>query len=160
MARIMQSGENSRRSIEYERDVSLMTKFLAVVAILVVAAVPACASTWQVSLVNIAFSPADITIGLNDTVHWVWQDGGIPHSTTSDPGQTELWDSGIHSGSFTFDHSFTNVGTFRYYCDVHGDVNGSGMSGSVRVVPEPSSLLALASGLGGLGGILQRRRRR
>ncbi len=55
----------------------------------------------------------------------------------------------------TFSHTFTNVGVFNYYCDIHGfDLgNGqvSGMSGSVTVqpaaIPAPPALLMGLIGL-------------
>src|SRR5262245_29867608 len=33
-----------------------------------------------------------------------------------------IWDSGVRSQGATFTHTFNNVGTFRYYCRVHGEV--------------------------------------
>jgi len=65
------------------------------------------------------------TITRGMTVHWVWF--GF-HSSTSDNGQAESWDSGeMSSGSFN--HTFNNTGTFTYFCTVHGHM----MSGSVIV---------------------------
>ena len=87
-----------------------------------------------VHILNFKFDTSP-TIHPGDTVHWVWDNGG--HSTTSVvvPGQTESWDSKIQSAPFTFDHTFTAVGTFNYYCTVHGfDAGGGnvgGMSGHV-----------------------------
>src|ERR1041385_558090 len=66
------------------------------------------------------------TIDVGDTVHWVWASGSIAHSTTSAAGQMESWDSGIHTEPFTFDHTFSNAGTFNYYCTVHGFDAGGG----------------------------------
>ncbi len=84
----------------------------------------------------------DPTINVGDTVRWVWASGGIPHSTTAAAGQAESWDSGVHTQPFSFDHTFTQAGTFNYYCSVHGfDAGGgnvAGMSGHV-VVQAPTS---------------------
>src|SRR5262245_43679199 len=61
----------------------------------------------------------DPTINVGDTIHWVWDEGF--HSTTSVAGIAEQWDSGLSSTvGHTFDHTFTNVGTFAYYCTIHG----------------------------------------
>ena len=84
------------------------------------------------------FSPSSITIHQGDTVEWVWQ-GGF-HSTVSVAGTAEQWSSSATSTvGTTFDHTFTNLGTFAYYCSIHGSDNGdqtaSGMSGTITVVP-------------------------
>jgi plastocyanin len=65
------------------------------------------------------------TITHGTTVQWVWH--GF-HSSTSDNGQAESWDSGEMS-SGTFDHTFNNPGTFTYFCTVHGHM----MTGTVIV---------------------------
>jgi plastocyanin len=79
----------------------------------------------------------DPTIHVGDTIHWVW-DNGV-HSTTSVAGSIESWDSGIRSAPATFDHTFTHVGTFVYFCQVHGADAGNGtatgMSGTITVLP-------------------------
>lgn len=84
------------------------------------------------------FVPDDITIQLGDTVRWTWV-GGL-HDTTSAAGQAESWASITTSTvGHTFDHTFTNVGDFGYYCSIHGfDAGGGaggGMAGVVRVQP-------------------------
>ena len=108
--------------------------------------VSAATTTVHVFDFNFSVNPSgqpivDPTINLGDTVHWVW-DSGV-HSTTSVAGLTESWDSGNHSPAFSFDHIFTHLGLFWYYCDIHGSDNGdgtaSGMSGTIDVVPGPST---------------------
>jgi plastocyanin len=80
----------------------------------------------------------DPIINLGDTVTWVWTNGH--HSTTAALGQLESWDSGAQSaGTATnFSHTFTNLGTYNYYCTVHGTNTGcrsvARMSGHVTVV--------------------------
>lgn len=91
------------------------------------------------------------TINLGDDVHWVWDNANLAeHSTTAAGGQSEFWDSGLHSAPFTFDHVFTHEGTFGYYCLLHGfDAGGGnvgGMSGEITVVPEPGPVAILAFG--------------
>ena len=61
------------------------------------------------------------TIHVGDTVRWVWAAGF--HSTSSGTcsggcRQDGLWDSGEGSG-MTFSKTFTQAGTFPYYCTVH-----------------------------------------
>jgi len=77
------------------------------------------------------FDPADISIAVGDTIHWLWDDAS-PHSTTSDSG---VWDSGVHTGAgFVFDQTFTSAGSFPYHCAIHGASGGVGMSGTVTVL--------------------------
>jgi plastocyanin len=90
----------------------------------------------------------DPTITVGETVRWHFVNG--LHSTTSVLGIAESWDSGNQTAGFEFDHTFTNVGVFPYYCDQHGFDAGNGtaggMSGTVTV-PEPATSL-----LGGIAG--------
>jgi hypothetical protein len=78
----------------------------------------------------------DPVITLGDTVTWVWTNGN--HSTTAAPGQLESWDSGVHGPGFSFSHTFGELGTFNYYCTVHGTSTGcrgvGAMSGHVTVI--------------------------
>jgi len=100
----------------------------------------------------------DPIINLGDTIEWRWMSGF--HNARSVIGSPEVFDSGHHSPPFTFQHTYTNLGTFWYYCDLHGGDNGngtaSGMSGRVTVVPEPASLVGL--GIAALGVLRLRRR--
>ena len=87
------------------------------------------------------------TIQPGDTVRWIWDQGF--HSTTAALGQLEYWDSPVQSGG-TFDHTFTQIGTFHYYSRPFGFDNGDGsaggMSGTVVVVPEPTTTALCAVG--------------
>ncbi len=67
-------------------------------------------------------SSSTSTIAVGDTIQWVWVSG--VHSTTSGTCTTTcaedgIWDSGQGSG-MTFSHTFTQAGTFPYFCEVHG----------------------------------------
>ena len=67
------------------------------------------------------------TIQVGDTVQWVWQSG--PHSTTSGTctgsgyygGCTPdgKWDSGVNNPPNMFSKTFSQTGTFNYYCSIH-----------------------------------------
>ena len=72
------------------------------------------------------------TIAVGDTIQWVG-DPALPHSTTSGtcagtctPDGT--WDSGVGTGT-TFSRTFTQAGSFPYFCTVHGAM----MTGTVVV---------------------------
>ncbi len=76
-------------------------------------------------------SSSTSTISVGDTIQWVWVSG--VHSTTSGTCTTTcaedgIWDSGQGSG-MTFSHTFTQAGTFPYFCEVHGAM----MQGTVIV---------------------------
>ena len=76
-------------------------------------------------------SSSTSTISVGDTIQWVWVSG--IHSTTSGTCTTSctedgIWDSGQGSG-MTFSHTFTQAGTFPYFCEVHG----AAMQGTVIV---------------------------
>ena len=101
----------------------------------------------------------DPVIQVGDTIQWQFISPMMPHTTTSVAGIPEAWNSGVKFQNDTFEHTFTNVGTWEYYCALHGFDNGNGtatgMSGVVTVVPEPATFAAL-----GLGGLALLRRRR
>ena len=107
-------------------------------------ALPAPAATIDVYVYSFDFSVnpqgqpvVDAVITAGDTVRWVWQEGN--HTTTAVAGIPEQWDAPISSGSPTFSHTFTNLGTWHYYCIPHGFDNGDqtagGMAGTVTVLP-------------------------
>jgi prepilin-type N-terminal cleavage/methylation domain-containing protein/prepilin-type processing-associated H-X9-DG protein len=103
----------------------------------------------------------DPTIHVGDTVDWHWVAG--THSVTTVSGSTDPFNSGDHSPTFSFSHTFNTTGTFWYYCDIHGfdlgNGTATGMSGRVVVmpVPEPTAVLAFAGIVG--GGVVGIRRR-
>jgi plastocyanin len=71
------------------------------------------------------------TINVGDTVNWIWQ--ADVHSTTSGTcagtcTPDGVWDSGVGSG-LNFSHTFTQAGTFPYFCITHGAM----MQGTVVV---------------------------
>jgi plastocyanin len=102
-------------------------------------------ATVTVHVADDVFTPSAVTIQPGDTVRWVWDEG--IHSTTSVAGSAETWDSGVHTPSFTFDHTFTTLGTFSYYCSVHGFDRGNGTAGGMSgtiTVGAPAALQSIA----------------
>ncbi|MEP6992925.1 MAG: plastocyanin/azurin family copper-binding protein [Acidobacteriota bacterium] len=78
------------------------------------------------------------TVNVGDTVTWVWE-GTLNHGTSSGtcvgggPGPYGMspqgygssctpsgtWGSGIHMAPYSYSYTFTQAGTFPYYCNVH-----------------------------------------
>jgi len=75
-----------------------------------------------VTISGMAFNPPSITIQQNETVRWTNQDF-VPHTVTSgnpeDANRGSLFDSGNIARNATFEHTFNQVGTFRYHCRIH-----------------------------------------
>ena len=95
--------------------------------------------TVHVGLGGDVFSPPAITIEQGDQIEWVW-DAAFHSTTSGTPGNPSgLWDSGVHQTDFKFTHEFFDLGTFPYFCSVHGSC--CMMTGSVKVIagsPTPS----------------------
>jgi plastocyanin len=87
---------------------------------------PTFAANTNVSIVDFAFSPANVVIKPNDSVTWVWN-GVFSHTSTSD--NTNLWNSGLLAKGATFSHTFPAAGNFPFQCLVHS----LSMKGSVIV---------------------------
>ncbi len=77
-----------------------------------------------VVLKNIRFHPETLSIHRNDTVTWLWRDGGTDHNVTFHGFHSRTQ----HSGSYTL--RFTRTGTFSYRCTIH---EKEGMKGKIVV---------------------------
>jgi plastocyanin len=95
------------------------------------------------------------TINVGDTVQWVWEGdlhhgsdagscttggGGNPYGNVHPEGyggctSDGTWTSGTHMAPFSYSYTFTQSGTFKYFCDVHL----SAMTGRVVVNPVSGS---------------------
>jgi len=87
---------------------------------------------------NGSMNPAVDTIAAGSTVTWSWT-GALPHGVRS-VGTPTFTSSETHTGSGTYVATFTNPGTYRYDCVVHG----SAMTGTV-VVTGPAGSTASAA---------------
>jgi plastocyanin len=111
---------------------------MALIGVLVVGVVasPARAATTDVSVANFEFTPASVQVQPGDTVRWTFAGPDLNHTTTSDSGQAESWESDPGEATFTvnhspgdqFSHTFNTAGTYGYFCRVH-----TYMRGTVRV---------------------------
>jgi len=145
---------------------SVNPKVLCATIILAAGVSVAHADTVIVNVFNFDFSSnapgqviLDPTINVGDTVQWVWRSGF--HSVTSVAGGLESFNSGNFASPHTFSHTFTQLGNFNYFCNIHGFDAGNGaaggMSGRITVVPTPGPAAAIA--LAVAAGMSRRRRR-
>ena len=83
-----------------------------------------------VTMKDIQFHPATVTIAKGGTVKWV-NDEAVGHDVTSQggPGSFKSGAAGGLSQGSTFSHTFTKAGTYKYVCTVHAP----GMAGTVVV---------------------------
>ena len=87
----------------------------------------------------LVFTPANLAIHVGDTVRWVWASSG--HSVVSgtngnadnrfcSPSNTGCDNPPLSSMGAMYEHTFTQTGTFPYYCSVHFFL---GMTGTITV---------------------------
>ena len=93
------------------------------------------------SFVDTVSGNTTTTINAGRTVQWNWAPGAGLHSTTSGScvpapcTKDFIWDSGNHNPPFVYTHTFNEVGTYPYYCMIHGEM----MTGAVNVLPPGSA---------------------
>lgn len=80
-----------------------------------------------VSVKNMAFSPASLSVTPGTTITWVNNDG-VAHTVTADDGS---FDSGSIAPGNSFTHTFSSAGTVNYHCSIHPM-----MKGAVTVTPQ------------------------
>lgn len=87
----------------------------------VATATPAPQGVTNVSIVNFAFQPADVTVRVGDTVRWTNQ-GSASHTTTSNATQ---WASPALLTGQTYDVTFSSPGDYTYHCAIHASMTGT-----------------------------------
>jgi plastocyanin len=80
------------------------------------------ASTVTVQISNFAYQPATVTIQVGDTVTWTNLDSAA--HTATDTGSGALFDGVMATGE-SFSHTFTQAGTYDYYCTFHPEMTGT-----------------------------------
>jgi len=104
---------------------------LCVLAICLLSSPPqAFGTVANISIINFAFTPSNVSINVNDSVTWTWV--GSPHTTTSDTG---LWDSGVFGAGHTFTRAFASAGSFPFHCTVHPFMTGTINVRSINIPP-------------------------
>lgn len=102
----------------------LLTQTTAATATLTLAAATAARAqtTHTVTIKNMAFSPANLTISPGDTVTWVNEDR-VGHSAWEDSNNS--FDTGILRNGDSASLTFNGSGTFSYRCRPHANMRGT-----------------------------------
>jgi plastocyanin len=88
---------------------------------------------------DFSFSPANLTIHVGDTVRWTWGSSG--HNVVSgtsgnadgrfcSPSDGGCDGAPLSSAGTMYEHTFTQPGTFPYFCSAHVSF---GMRGTIKV---------------------------
>jgi plastocyanin len=88
-------------------------------------------TTHNVSVVNNAFNPSNITVNTGDKVIWTNTEGNhnVNGTQATFPTNPESFGNSVGS-SWTYEYTFNTAGTYNYQCDPHV---GFGMVGIVTV---------------------------
>lgn len=74
-----------------------------------------------VTIQNMAFSPATLTVKVGNKVTWTNQDS-VGHSATADDNS---FDTGVISQGQSGSNTFSKAGTYTYHCSVHPSMKGT-----------------------------------
>ena len=89
----------------------------------------------SVDVEDFIFNPSVINITVGDQIEWDWT-GNVAHTTTSDlTSGVDSWDSGLLNNGDTYLSPILTEGEHPYYCIPHGNPGGSGMAGTIFVLP-------------------------
>lgn len=90
-------------------------------------------------IVNFTLENLNVPVGTKVT--WTNQDG-VPHTSTSGvpDGQSDVWDSPVFSPGSSFSFTFTEAGTYSYFCRIHLTAMQAAISVGQNGTPLPSTL--------------------
>ncbi len=80
----------------------------------------AASTSTEINISGFAFAPATVTVTVGATVTWTNLDS-VAHTVTS---ETDLFNSGNLARNATFSYSFSDRGTFSYFCAIHPYMRG------------------------------------
>jgi plastocyanin len=72
-----------------------------------------------VTIQDLAYTPATLTVPAGTTVTWVWRDGAIAHDVNGDGFKSTVMTEG------TFRHRFTQPGSYPYRCTLHPNMTAT-----------------------------------
>jgi plastocyanin len=81
-------------------------------------------ATNTVAIQDFAFSPANITVKVGDTVTWTNKDS-TAHTVTADTASADAPASGNVAQNGTYTFTFKKAGTYIYHCAIHPNMQGS-----------------------------------
>ena len=76
--------------------------------------------TVEVKIDNFSFGPAELTVAVGTTVMWTNRDD-IPHTVVS---TDKVFKSKVLDTDEKFSYTFTQPGTFSYFCSIHPKMTG------------------------------------
>jgi plastocyanin len=76
--------------------------------------------TVEVKIDNFSFGPAELTVSAGTTVTWTNRDD-IPHTVVS---TDKVFKSKVLDTDEKFSFTFTQVGSFPYFCSIHPKMTG------------------------------------
>lgn len=85
------------------------------------AATPEATGTAEVTIVDFAFDPAELTVAAGTTVTWANADS-VPHTATAEDGS---FDTSTIDGGASASHTFATPGTYPYICAFHPNMTGT-----------------------------------
>ncbi len=105
------------------------------------------ATVHNVTVQNFTFSPANLSIEAGDKV--IFTNVGGNHNVKADDGSFRCstnceimpadGNGAPSSAGWVAEITFNSVGSFNYFCEVHGNSGGIGMSGNITVIAPVSS---------------------
>ena len=114
--------------------------FLLMVVLLGALGATAFAANINVTIQDNFFAPNEVTVNVGDTITWT-NNGAAPHTTTSGticPIGNGKWDSGILLSGQSFSFTFTQAGTFPYFCSIHCFTGTVVVNPVVPMAPAPA----------------------
>ncbi|MEO6218922.1 MAG: plastocyanin/azurin family copper-binding protein [Ginsengibacter sp.] len=77
------------------------------------------AITWNVTVQDFQFSPANLNVNVGDVIHWVRANGLHTTTSLSVPSGANAWDASLTTAGATFDYTVSTPGAYTYQCDFH-----------------------------------------
>jgi plastocyanin len=80
----------------------------------------------EIFISGFAFSPSSKTISAGTTIKWINKDNVIHTVTSGVPGTPSgTFNSGSFGQNGEFSYKFDQVGTFKYFCNIHQSMTGT-----------------------------------